>query len=563
MQDALFGTEVEYGCVGSVDAARAAAMVKEQIFDSETYGVIDPAPREWGEVPGNGGFLFNGGRLYIDSGHLEYATPECRTLGSIVAHEMAGERILLVALDELDLRSEIYFVKNNTDYFGNTFGYHENYSLRTSPDSANVVFGFMPFLVTRQLFAGSGMVGTPTNNREASFQISQRSSFVETDISRRVRFGGRPIINLRDEPLGNRSRLHVIAGDANRSEYVTALKLGTTALVVQLLDDGWLPPVDLANTVRDLRRIAANWQGSWSVEDENRGEISAIEVQRMYLGEAARRYADRDADTVWTLKEWERVLDGLEEDPFTLSGRVEWVTKFERLQAFADDSPLGWSDPNLRKVDQAYHHVDPLVSLYATLKEREDVVLQVADGHIKQAMLTPPNGTRAFGRSAIVRALAKNAAAELIPWRRLRQGLGELTIWDESLFLVYQYIEDWRDLMATGAYDLVPYLIDWDAVVVNGQVMEMRDPFNRYEQEAEKFAEQLPQLLASVPKYEPPDFPLELEQVAGVGMVDVGEDDRADVALPEIDEDPDTDESEEEDQEREDLPEDGGERPEE
>ena len=530
MQDALFGTEVEFGCVGSVDAAQAAAMVKEQVFEGGKFGVIDPAPREWGEVPGNGGFLFNGGRLYIDSGHLEYATAECRTLASIVAHEVAGERILLAALDELGLRSEVFFVKNNTDYFGHTFGYHENYSLRSSPDSAGVVYGFMPFLVTRQLFAGSGMVTTPTEKEGPSYLISQRSSFVETDVSRRVRFGGRPIINLRDEPLGDRSRLHVIAGDANRSEYATALKVGATALVVQMLDDGWLPAVELANTVRDIRRIGANWEGAWVVEDSNSGEIPAIDVQWMYLGEAQRRYRDRDADTDWTLAEWERVLDGLADDPFSLLGRVDWVTKLERLQAFADDSAHGWSDPDLRKVDQAYHHVDPRVSLYTTLKEREDIVLKVAEGHIKEAILTPPEGTRAFGRSQIVRALAANEAADLIPWRRLRQGLGELTIWDESLFLVYQYIEGWRDLLATGAYDLVPYLIDWDAVVVNGRVIEMQDPFSRYEKEAREFAEELPGLLATVPAYEPPTEPLELDDLAEVELLN-SEGDETDVEV--------------------------------
>ncbi len=539
MQDALFGTEVEYGCVGAVDAARAAAMVKEQVFDTGKYGVIDPAPREWGEVPGNGGFLFNGGRLYIDSGHLEYATAECRTLGSIVAHEVAGDRILLAALDELDRRDEIYFVKNNTDYFGSTFGYHENYSLRAEPDDPRVVYGFMPFLVTRQLFAGAGMVGVPGVKEEPAYSIAQRSGFVDIDVSRRVRFGGRPIINLRDEPLGDRSRLHVIAGDANRSEYATALKIGTTALAVQLLDDGWLPPVDLVDTVRDLRRIAANWEGSWSVEDTTYGEISAIEVQRMFLAEAERRYADRDPDTIWTLTEWERVLDGLAGDPMTLSGRVDWVTKLERLQAFADDSPQGWSDPDLRKVDQAYHHIDPRVSLYTTLKEREDIVLQVAEGHIKQAMLDPPKGTRAFGRATIVRALAEHGAADKIPWRRLRQGLGELTVWEESLFLVYQYIDGWRDLLAIGAYDLVPYLIDWEAVVVNGDVLRMGDPFSRYEAEAGEFADRIAGLLATVPEYEPPDLPLELEELEGSGLVILSGDDfddPDDAALEEIDE---------------------------
>jgi proteasome accessory factor A len=525
MHNALFGTEVEFGCVGSVKPARAAAMLKAQVFDSGRYGVIDPAPREWGEVPGNGGFLFNGGRLYMDSGHLEYATAECRTLESIVAHEVAGERILLAALDELDLRSEIFFVKNNTDYFGNTFGYHENYSLASSPDSPDVVYGMMPFLVTRQLYAGSGMVVTQGDKNDPVYMISQRSSFLETDLSYRVRFGGRPIMNLRDEPLGDRSRLHIISGDANRSEYATALKIGTTALVVQLLDDGWEPELDLSNALRDIKTIAANWEGNWFVEDSNAGKIAATDVQRMYFREAQHRYQDRDDDTNWTLEEWERMLDTLEYDPYKLSGRVDWVTKLERLQAYADSSPLGWKDPDMRKVDQAYHHIDPQISLYATLKEREDIVLQVAEGHIQNAVQNPPNGTRAFGRSQVVHALASNRAGDRIPWRRLHQGLGELTIWDENLLLIYQYIEGWQDLISIGAYDLVPYLIDWDAIVLNGELIKMPDPFKSYEEETAKFIEEIPRLLSKIPDDRPAIDSQQMDQTANadVGLFDLDE----------------------------------------
>ena len=94
MEDALFGTEIEYGCVGSVPPVRAAVLVKDAIFRGCRHGLIDPPPREWGEVPGNGGFLFNGGRMYLDLGHLEHATAECRTLTDIVAHERAGENIV-------------------------------------------------------------------------------------------------------------------------------------------------------------------------------------------------------------------------------------------------------------------------------------------------------------------------------------------------------------------------------------------------------------------------------------------------------------------------------------
>jgi proteasome accessory factor A len=264
MDGALFGTETEYACAGAAgqSPAEAAIRVKDGVFTGRRFGLIEPAPREWGEVPGNGGFLFNGGRLYLDSGHLEYATPECRALEDLVAAERAGDQILVQTVAELGLQSEIFFIKNNTDHFGHTYGYHENYCLRVSPRSRDMVQGLLPFLVTRQIFAGAGMIApAPLRGRSGGggrgggpgilpalpgsgstvpvtpFQLSQRAAFVSVDVSHRVRFGGRPILNLRDEPLagGRFRRLHIIIGDANRSEYATALKIGTTALVAQLL----------------------------------------------------------------------------------------------------------------------------------------------------------------------------------------------------------------------------------------------------------------------------------------------------------------------------------------
>ncbi len=495
MQGALFGTETEFACAGDLDPARAAVIVKNQVFSTSELGIIDPAPREWGETPGNGGFLFNGGRLYIDSGHLEYATPECRTLKELVAQEIAGERLVLEALNQLDRRSSIFFIKNNADYFGNTFGYHENYCIEESPQRSNVVSALMPFLVTRQIFAGAGLVYRPDSSSEYEYQIAQRSGFVEVDQSRRVRFGGRPIVNLRDEPLGNRSRLHIIAGDANRSEVATALKIGTTALVAQMADAGWSPEIDLASPVGDMREIARNVEGGWVVSTVAGGEIPAIEAQRVYLEEAERRFSGRDEDTDWTLAYWDKVLTGLAEDPMSLRGIVDWVTKLHVLESFADGSALGWGDDDLCKVELAYHHIDPLVSLFTTLKEREEIEILIPDGAIRQAMSSPPAGTRAVGRARLIQSLSEHQADSLIPWKNLRQGLGELTLWDANVYLVYQYIEDWRDLFASGAWDIIPYLIDWSAVAVRGDVLELADPFERYETEAEEFAQRLPGLL--------------------------------------------------------------------
>jgi hypothetical protein len=487
--DALFGTEIEFASAGDLPPARAAELVKNVIFAERRFGIVDPAPREWDEEPGNGGFLFNGARLYIDSGHIEYATAECRTLDDIVGQENAASAVLLDTVERQELNRRLFFIKNNTDYLGNAFGYHENYTVRRSPRNRDMVTGLMPFLVTRQLYAGAGMILQPDeSDGGVPFHISQRAKFVTVDVSNRVRFGGRPIINLRDEPLSDEQamrRLHVIVGDANRCEYATALKIGSTALVAQLLETGWDPDIYLEAPVRAIKQISANPGGPWSVEVLDRGTMGAIDVQRHYLAAAEAAFAQRDEDTDWTLDAWRECLDALESDPERLIGKVDWLTKLHQLREFASSAADGWADPDLVKVDLAYHHIDPTVSLFAELERR---------GIVEKRLAAPPNplaapiGTRAMARGRVVRALADAAADDLIDWKDIHHHLGSLANWENQLFLVYQYIEDWRELEAYGGWDFIPYLIDWTGIGVKGEVFEMSDPFKTYLEPAEEFS---------------------------------------------------------------------------
>ena len=505
MNEALFGTEVEYACAGRWTPAEAAIRTKDGVFTNRRYGIIEPAPREWGEVPGNGGFLFNGGRLYLDSGHLEYATPECRQLTDLVAAEQAGDRMLNGAVAAMGQQGAVYFIKNNTDHFGHTFGYHENYCLRVSPRTRDMVEGLLPFLVTRQVFAGAGMVVPPARNRRgrrieqdpAPYHLSQRAAFVSVDVSHRVRFGGRPILNLRDEPLagGLYRRLHIIIGDANRSEYATALKIGTTALVAQLLEAGWDPGLELANPVATLKDISRNYRGDWTADFVERGVIPAVEVQRMYLHEATRRFLGRDQDTDWTLRSWAQVLNALETDPMRLNGYVDWVTKLHQIEAFADKSAQGWDDPQLVKVDLAYHHIDPQVSLYDALRTRQKLATLTDDEQVARAVTDPPADTRAVGRSRVIRALAEARADTAIRWDLLAHRLGERAIWGDERFIVYSYVDDWQDIRDTGAWHIIPYLVDWGAVAVRDHVLELGDPYHPYLEEAERFGRAVPGLL--------------------------------------------------------------------
>ncbi len=496
MINAIFGTEIEFASAGAMRPAHAAAFVKNALFESRRLGIVDPAPREWEEAPGNGGFLFNGARVYLDSGHIEYATAECRTLDELVEQENAACAVLLDTVERQELNRQIFFIKNNTDYLGSTFGYHENYSIRRSPNSRAMVAGLMPFLTTRQLFAGAGMV-VPGDARDGQipFHISQRAAFVNVDVSHRVRFGGRPIINLREESLAGDEglrRLHVIVGDANRCEYATALKVGATALTAQLLEGGWDPDLHLAQPVAAIKRISASPGGPWPVEMLDGRHMPAVDIQRRYLAAAESAFAGRDADTDWTLGAWRECLDALESDPSKLVGRVDWITKLGQLREFAGDSPDGWNDADLVKVDLAYHHIEPKVSLFSELQRR---------GIVQRRVTTPPNplatpaGTRAQARGRVVRALAESAADELIEWKDIDRNLGALASWENQLYLVYRYIGDWRELEAYGGWDFIPYLIDWTGIGVKGHVLETPNPFETYAEAAEEFAAKVANML--------------------------------------------------------------------
>src|SRR6266403_3039979 len=256
----IVGLETEYGCLISEDQAQSQAdawpvKVKNYLFRKCQVGAIDLHYRDYEEPPGNGGFLLNGGRLYLAMGHIEYPTPECISLRDVVSFDHAGDRLLQSALESMGLADRVSFVKNNIDHHtGATFGCHENYLMKRGAQfTPQVLSALLSFLATRQIFSGAGRVGQANplafefdHNRQdppVHFQISQRADHIVNDIYQWVQFN-RAIINARDEPLADYRRyrrLHLLLGDSNMSPFATALKIGTTACVLTLLEEGCLP----------------------------------------------------------------------------------------------------------------------------------------------------------------------------------------------------------------------------------------------------------------------------------------------------------------------------------
>jgi proteasome accessory factor PafA2 len=365
--------------------------------------------------------LGNGARLYNDHAHPEYATPECRRLLDLIAHDKAGERIVLACAQRLQrsIGCRVALYKNNTDHHGSSYGCHESYLLRRDIPFEQLTANMLPFLVTRMLYAGAGKVGVEGEpNPRVPFQLSQRADFY-MDIMNVETLYRRPIFNTRDEPhapMRHYRRLHVICGDANMSEYATALKVGTTALVLDLTESGWQTDMVLPDPVRAAQRLSRDPDLKWLVETDL-GTLSAIDIQRAYWQAAHERFAGRDPETDWVLQEWRTVLDTLESDPDLLADRLDWVAKRQLLNLYVESEGLSWEAPALFALDLEYHNIDPQEGLYYALLEQGQMRRLVSEEAIEQAMHNPPMDTRAAIRGLCVQRFAEQI--ETLNWERI------------------------------------------------------------------------------------------------------------------------------------------------
>jgi len=367
--------------------------------------------------------LSNGARFYNDHAHPEYSTPECTTLRDLVAQDKAGERILAECARRRNLKlsdgQTVRLYKNNTDFSGHSYGCHDNYLMRRNVPWDRIVSGVLPFLVTRQIFAGAGKMGIEAENSgglPGTYQISQRADFFSVLVSIDT-MNRRPLVNTRDEPHADARdfrRFHVIVGDANMSEWATALKIGTTAVVLDLIERGLAPAIEIAQPIDATKSISRDQTYDWIIELTDGRKISAIDVQRIYLVAAQNSLDDRDSELEWLLKEWAAVLDDLERDVHLCRDRIDWVAKKELLETLREEEKLSWSDPWLQSIDLEYHNIVPERGLYYELLRQGGFRRFLEEGEIKRAIFSPPTDTRAYFRG---RAVAKfNSQIRSIQW---------------------------------------------------------------------------------------------------------------------------------------------------
>ncbi|MGZ4132566.1 MAG: depupylase/deamidase Dop [Actinomycetota bacterium] len=357
--------------------------------------------------------LPNGARYYVDHAHPEYSTPECLSPRDLVIHDKAGERIversLEVVAQEMPTAPTLSLYKNNSDGKGNSYGTHENYLVDRAVPFGDIVRDLTPFFVSRQVFTGAGKVGVESQWEDRSrtvYQLSQRADFFETEVGLETTLK-RPIINTRDEPHADPERyrrLHVIVGDANLCEVAQFLKLGTTALVLKMIEDAFLPDLTLVNPVSAIKSVSHDVTLQVPVELTDGRKLTAVQLQWEYL-ELARKYVDREDDTPdnrEVVDRWEATLAALEDDPMSLVRQLDWVAKQRILEGYRERDGLAWNDPKLRAIDLQYHDVRRDKGLYHRLERAGKVERLTTDEEVERAIMTPPEDTRAYFRGRCI-----------------------------------------------------------------------------------------------------------------------------------------------------------------
>src|SRR6202045_4433583 len=429
----IIGTEVEYGISSPSDptanpiltstqavlAYAAAAGIQRAKRTRWDYEVESPLRDARGfdlsrsagpppvvdadEVGAANMILTNGARLYVDHAHPEYSAPECTDPMDAVIWDKAGERVMEAAarhVASVPGAAKLQLYKNNVDGKGASYGSHENYLMSRQTPFSSIIAGLTPFLVSRQVITGSGRVGIGPSGDEPGFQLSQRSDYIEVEVGLETTLK-RGIINTRDEPHADADRyrrLHVIIGDANLSETSTYLKLGTTALVLDLIEDGPAHGIDLtdlalARPVHAVHVISRDPSLRATIALADGRELTGLALQRIYL--------DRGA----------KVVDLLERDPMECAEILDWPAKLRLLEGFRHRENLSWSAPRLHLVDLQYSDVRLDKGLYNRLVARGSMKRLVSEQQVLSAVDKPPTDTRAYFRGECLRRFGADIAA--------------------------------------------------------------------------------------------------------------------------------------------------------
>ncbi|GAA3714352.1 Pup--protein ligase [Gordonia hankookensis] len=423
MQRRIMGIETEFGVTCTFHGHR-------RLSPDEVARYLFRRVVSWGRS--SNVFLQNGARLYLDVGsHPEYATAECDSLIQLINHDRAGELVLEDLLIDAEQRladegigGDIYLFKNNTDSAGNSYGCHENYLVVRAGEFSRISDVLLPFLVTRQLICGAGKVlQTP---KAATFCLSQRAEHIWEGVSSATT-RSRPIINTRDEPHADAEkyrRLHVIVGDSNMAEMTTMLKVGSAALVLEMIEAGVaFRDFALDNPIRAIREVSHDPTGRRPVRLAGGRQASALDIQREYHARAVEHMVNRrpDPEMDQVVDLWGRMLDAVEADDFSkVDTEVDWVIKRKLFDRYQDRYSMDLSDPKIAQLDLAFHDIKRGRGVFDVLTRKGLVTRATTDEAIANAVNEPPQTTRAKLRGDFISAAQKAGRDFTVDWVHLK-----------------------------------------------------------------------------------------------------------------------------------------------
>ncbi len=424
MERRIFGIETEFGVTCVADGRR-------RLTPDEVARYLFRKVVRWGRS--SNVFLENGSRLYLDVGsHPEYATAECDDLHTLIAHDRAGELIVQDLVEDAQARlaadeveGEIFVLKNNVDSAGNSYGCHENFLVERTGDFAAVSEALLPFLITRQLIAGTGKI--MVTSQGPRFSVSQRADHIWEGVSSATT-RSRPIINTRDEPHADAERyrrMHVIVGDSTMTETTTLLKVGSAHLVLRMIEAGAaIPDLSLENPIRAIRDISMDMTGRQTVRLADGRAMSGLDIQAEYLRRVmafVEREGIDDPVTAQVIDLWSRTLEAVETGRLGLvATEVDWVVKYTLLDAYATKHGLDLGDPRLAQLDLAYHDIDPRRGVHHILQRSGRARRVVSDDDIAAAVTTPPQTTRAKLRGDFIAAARRHSRDFTVDWVHLK-----------------------------------------------------------------------------------------------------------------------------------------------
>lgn len=420
----IFGLETEYGITCATDSrdGLSADEVARQLFKKVVA---------WGRS--SNVFLRNGSRLYLDVGsHPEYATAECDDLHQLIAFDRGGERIMEDLVKDAQRRIEaegtpgrIHMFKNNSDSAGNSYGCHENYLVRRRGDFNRLADILVPFLIARQVMTGAGKItSTP---KGATYGFSQRADHMWEAVSSATT-RSRPIINTRDEPHADAEfyrRLHVIVGDSSIAEPTTLLKVGSTDIMLRMIEAG-IPTRDmrLENPMRAIREVSHDLTGTATMTLVSGRTITAADL----LGECLERsrafvaiegHGSQHDEEVFDL--WERAITAVTTQDFSgIDTEIDWAIKLRLLRRYQEKLGCELDDPRLARLDLAYHDISQTDGLAAKLAQRGLMRRVVTDEQIAFAADNPPQTTRAKLRGDFIRAAQDKKRDYTVDWVHLK-----------------------------------------------------------------------------------------------------------------------------------------------